>query len=550
MSFSKMSIKAKLIGLCLLMSAFPVIVGVFAYIGMHSTVVGFEKVTNTVLPNVQSSDAMYLDYQRVRIALRTLGLPGLTAQQAEVEIKAVETSIARYEKNVERYLETPFLPGEKELFDKVDSDWKSFKETGVKVLSLSREGTPEAKNKLMEIFLVECPQKAAVFGKSIDDLVAYHNQHGVEWVAEAKQSAAQTDNLVLIVIAFGVVIGLSVGVWFASTLSKAIGVVAQELANGANQVNQAAEQISNSSQILSQSTTQQASSLEETVATMEEMTAMVKLNSENAKQAAALSASTRDVAVRGEQEIQKLISSIQSISADSKKIAEITSVIDDIAFQTNLLALNAAVEAARAGEQGKGFAVVADAVRSLAQRSAESAKNIASLIKDSVEKIDVGSQQAGESGVVLNEILSAVKKVSDLNNEISAASQEQSNGISQIGKAMNQMDEVTQQNAAASEESAAAAEELSAQSSSLRDSVKVLASMVGGKMNSEESDSSVDSRRSTSVSTPSPKFKAIPGGLAVNQSRSKNVKASTSSAAIPFDEDEESDRKIGTAEGF
>jgi methyl-accepting chemotaxis protein len=549
MWLSKMSIKSKLIALCLLMSTVPIGVGVFAFLGLGSTTASFQKVTNIVLPNIQYSDTMFLNYQKVRISLRTLGLPGITANQAEKEIKAVEMAIANYEEAARKYQEVPFSDGEKELFDRVAKSWSSFKETGVEAIKSYRAGTPEGHARLIEIFFNDCPMKAGEYAQAIDKLVEYHRNHGQQWVGDAQAAVADTHKLILIVILAGVTAGLGAGMWFAFSLSKTISNVASELAGGATQVNQAAEQISSSSQTLSESTTQQASSLEETVATMEEMTAMVKLNSENAKQAAALSSSTREIAVRGEEEIQKLIGSIQSISADSKKIAEITSVIDDIAFQTNLLALNAAVEAARAGEQGKGFAVVADAVRSLAQRSAESAKNIAALIKESVEKIDVGSDQAGQSGVVLNEILSAVKKVSDLNNEISAASQEQSNGIAQIGKAMNQMDEVTQQNAAASEEAAAAAEELSAQSRSLQDNVKILTEMVGGESGRELHSPTL---KAASVTQSPSRLQVIPGGATVKKTSPRSVTSSKSSAAIPFDEDGEGDseRKIGTAEGF
>ncbi|QDK47313.1 hypothetical protein DOM22_01130 [Bdellovibrio sp. ZAP7] len=246
-------------------------------------------------------------------------------------------------------------------------------------------------------------------------------------------------------------------------MSKVIRGVISDLTGGSEQVAAASTQIATSAVQLSEASTEQASSLEETVATLEELTSMVKVNSEHAKEAARLSESTRSIAGKGEEEIKQLITSMSQISQDSKKIEEIITVIDDIAFQTNLLALNAAVEAARAGEQGKGFAVVAEAVRTLAQRSSSAAKDITDLIKSSVEKIEKGSSQAGQSGKVLEEIVTSVKKVSDINAEIAAASNEQTNGIVQISTAMNQLDQVTQVNAASSEEAAAAAEELSAQ---------------------------------------------------------------------------------------
>jgi methyl-accepting chemotaxis protein len=204
--------------------------------------------------------------------------------------------------------------------------------------------------------------------------------------------------------------------------------------------------------------------LEQTVASLEEMTAMVKMNSDNAKQAASLSLASSQAAVKGEEEMQNLVSSMHDISKASKKIEEIINVIDDIAFQTNLLALNASVEAARAGEQGRGFAVVAEAVRTLAQRSASAAKDISTLIKDSVEMIEHGTDLADKSGEVLKTIVTSVKKVSDLNTEISAASEEQATGIHQISKAMTDLDQSVQSNAASSEEIASTAEEIKNQS--------------------------------------------------------------------------------------
>lgn len=207
---------------------------------------------------------------------------------------------------------------------------------------------------------------------------------------------------------------------------------------------------------------------------------MVKLNAENAQQAADLSQDGKQSAERGETEIRQLIEAMAAISSSSKKIEEIINVIDDIAFQTNILALNAAVEAARAGEQGKGFAVVAEAVRTLAQRSGGAAKEITTLIKDSVDKVENGSKIASQSAVVLNAIVTSIKKIADLNKEIASASQEQSTGIGQINTAMNQLDQVTQSNASSAEESAAASEELSAQSKMLQEMVNNLARVVYG----------------------------------------------------------------------
>lgn len=291
---------------------------------------------------------------------------------------------------------------------------------------------------------------------------------------------AETRNQILIYAALIFVLSFAASWWTAHKISKVVKETALSLAGGAHAVFTSSQQIANSAQALSQSATEQASSLEETVAAMEELTSMVRMNTDNSKQAATVASATRDVAHRGEREIKTLIDSIHSISADSKKIEEITGVIDDIAFQTNLLALNAAVEAARAGEQGKGFAVVAEAVRSLAQRSSVAAKDIAELIKKSVEKIETGSRQANQGGIVLSEIVESVKKVSDLNNEIATASEEQSTGIAQISKAMNQMDQVTQVNASSSEEAAAAAEELSTLSATMESNVVVLERIIFG----------------------------------------------------------------------
>ena len=237
------------------------------------------------------------------------------------------------------------------------------------------------------------------------------------------------------------------------------------------EVQASAENISKGNNSLSARVEQQAASLEETAASMEEMTATVKQNTDNARQANELARMAREHAEHGGSVVNEAIAAMGVINESSKKIADIISVIDEIAFQTNLLALNAAVEAARAGEQGRGFAVVASEVRSLAGRSATAAKEIKSLIQDSVGKVANGSRLVEHSGATLVEIIASVKKVTAIVGEISAASVEQNAGIEQVGRAIIQMDEATQQNAALVEEAAAASEAIVQQIRDLNDSV-------------------------------------------------------------------------------
>ncbi|WP_374079026.1 methyl-accepting chemotaxis protein [Bdellovibrio bacteriovorus] len=519
------------------MATIPVIVGEIAAFGMEDIAHEYEKVTEGVLPNIELSDQMYQNFRNVRVHLRSLGLEGITTGQADKFVESVNESIAEYEKHNTSYKKMKMDPTEAALYEKVDRTWQEFKQIGAQAIGYHKSGKPEDHAKMMSIFLNDCPRYASEYNAAIDALTNYHREHGVSWVKSARQTASQTNTTINITIALGVLVGLGIGFLFATSLSKSISTVSLDLAAGGTQVNQAAEQISNSSQILSQASSEQAASLEETVATMEELTSMIRTNTDNAKQAATLALSTREVAVKGENEIKTLIESIHLISGDSKKIADITTVIDDIAFQTNLLALNAAVEAARAGEQGKGFAVVAEAVRNLAQRSAESAKNIAALISGSVERIAIGSQQANQGGVVLSEIVNSVKKVADLNSEIASASEEQFKGLEQIGKAMNQLDQVTQENAAASEEAAAAAEELTAQSHALMKNVETLNGVVSGKSNEAPAAPAKNNATKPKVA---PKVVAL---------KTKKTNLESSSKVIPFDEDE-SYRKVGSTEGF
>ena len=249
--------------------------------------------------------------------------------------------------------------------------------------------------------------------------------------------------------------------------------IVSEVRQGSESVATASAQIAQGNNDLSARTEKQASALQQTAASMEELGSTVRQNAENARLANQLATNASAVAVRGGEVVGRVIDTMKGITDASKKIADIITVIDGIAFQTNILALNAAVEAARAGEQGRGFAVVSSEVRSLAQRSADAAKQIKGLINASVERVEQGSALVDNAGATMAEVVSAIQRVTAIMNEISAASSEQSNGVAQVGGAVGDMDRATQQNAALVEESAAAAESLLQQSQQLVRAVSV-----------------------------------------------------------------------------
>ena len=302
--------------------------------------------------------------------------------------------------------------------------------------------------------------------------------------AEAFKSidALKKSMIIIGICAVGFVAGLGIlVVKITSKISSLFRNLLEELTSGATHVASSSEQISASSQSLSESTSEQAASIEETSSTMEEISSMTKQNADNAVEASNLARSCNNTAVGGNTTVTEMDDAMKKIYESSGKIAEIIKIIEGIAFQTNLLALNAAVEAARAGEHGRGFAVVAEEVRNLAQRSSAASKDITTLITDSVKKAESGTELVKKTKEVFSGVVSQVKKVTDLVNEIATASAEQNNGIEQISKAIQQMDQVVQQNAATAEETAAASEELTSQAEALNALVEKIGKEVGAK---------------------------------------------------------------------
>jgi methyl-accepting chemotaxis protein/methyl-accepting chemotaxis protein-1 (serine sensor receptor) len=301
----------------------------------------------------------------------------------------------------------------------------------------------------------------------------------IKYGEEAVSVIPSARNLNIFMIFLLMAVG-AVVVWVVRNISQVLSGSIVELGDGADQVASAAGQVSSSSQSLAQGASEQAASLEETSASSEEINSMAKRNTDNSRSTAELLSHSQEKVGHANLYLEEMVASMDLITKSSDQISKIIKVIDEIAFQTNILALNAAVEAARAGEAGMGFAVVADEVRSLAQRSAQAAKDTAVLIEDSITRSREGKTKVDQVALAIKEITAETGKIKVMVDEVSLGSEEQSRGIDQIGRAISQMEQVTQTNAAAAEESAAAAEELSAQSETLKDIIGRLQVMVGG----------------------------------------------------------------------
>jgi len=345
-----------------------------------------------------------------------------------------------------------------------------------RILPLSRA----SKNKeAWDLWMSDMQGPAEERGRAIDELVATTNRRASDLGEAASQASGSARFWLWLILAVSTGSGGALAFFIVRSINDVLMKAVVELSESAEQVSSAANQVSGSSQFLAQGASEQAASLEETSASSEEMSSMTRMNAENSQQAAEFMNAVSNRVAEANRTLADMMSSMEQIGASSGKISKIIKVIDEIAFQTNILALNAAVEAARAGEAGMGFAVVAEEVRNLAQRSAQAARDTASLIEESILKSTEGSRKLEEVASSIVGITESAGKVKTLVDEVEASSKEQAQGIDQISKAVAQMDQVTQKTAANAEESASASEELNAQSQSLMAVVKQLRELVG-----------------------------------------------------------------------
>ena len=508
--FRHLTIKTRLVFLTVLLSAVSILVGVVGLLNGSATNASLATVYNDrVVPLEQLTRILSL-MQQNQNALSSAAL--MAEPDNGPVIAEVEARIRAISGVWERYTATYLTPEEKVLAQTFIDSRTAFVAEGLKPTMAALRGHDEQLLK----DLVKGPLKARFLPaqKAMQALVQLQLDVAKQAYDAALARYERTRNLSIALIVAGTLAGAAVaallirgiGTALAEALRLARSVAAGDLTQtvhissndeigqllaalqamnaaladivggvraGTETIATASNEIAAGNQDLSARTEQQASSLEETAASMEELTSNVKHNADNARQANALAQTASSVAERGGEVIREVVGTMDEIRAASQRIAEIIGVIDGIAFQTNILALNAAVEAARAGEQGRGFAVVASEVRGLAQRSAAAAKEIKGLIENSGARVDAGGRLVGQAGATMQEIVTSVRRVTDIMGEITAASVEQTAGIGQINVAVTQMDQVTQQNAALVEQAAAAADAMHEQARRLAATVGV-----------------------------------------------------------------------------
>ncbi len=461
------SFRYYLVVMGLLLGSLVPAISVFVLYKSQTSIDSFSQVATLNLPSTRSLGQLLFRFRQIRIPVRSIPLQGNSPEQIKAYIAETKAAVAIFEEGKNEFERLVHTEKQKELVAQLNTGWTEFKNFGGELLKLGEIGDAASIAQAAQMVREVCPEKTKLVENVLQQIIEEETKSADQAVTEAKISVSHTRTVSFIGILFGFVSSLMLAILFSSWMGKKLTVVSESLSQSSVDVRSATENLTHGAGELSNSSAQAAAALEETVASLEEITSMVKLNSDRAGEAETISKSCLDIATKTNSKSEELNASVKELADSSKKIEEITSLIDDIAFQTNLLALNAAVEAARAGENGKGFAVVAEAVRALAQRSSVAAKDISSLIQDSVSKTHAGDRLAKECQAAISQVIQSIQNMARLNSEVALANQESSTGLNQISQTMSQLDTATQKNAQLAESSSHTAKNLENQAKTL-----------------------------------------------------------------------------------
>lgn len=530
----------------LLMSVLIVILlgnGVFSLWTVYQLDQASDQITEFALPITDYINDLNSSIDE---SLRSLNLAVVLADQKERQKQSLQTAKAALEEATGYHAQLLKVKMPKAIEEKwilVDDEYTkvaaSIMDT-ITTLDNDNESKEGLESVLNGFYSAEGSKERITLNQSINELVSTSHHFIEENKVILSKASDQGRFLIFLGLTLGLILALSMGLLLVNQIIKRMNIVHTEFGQVTSEVSAAAEELRSTAATLSSGSSEAAASLEETVASLEEINSLVQLNSDRSKEGNSLSQKNREQILMGSEKMNHLQTQMESIKSEADSIKSVISIIDDIAFQTNLLALNAAVEAARAGEQGKGFAVVADAVRSLAQKSSQSVKEIETLIRNTTEKVGVGYNIANDVSKAFEELSQSVLKVSDLNTELSASTEEQSAGLTQISAAMNNVDQSVQTNAASSEELSASSERLTSTVSNLSHTLNELGQWVGIDQPKALQKNQSSSRKSLTFSSkktsslPKMKIDSQPAHPKVSHQHTTNIPSKSHVGIDPF----------------